>query len=407
MRKIFGILLLMLVVLSCATLTACSKKPEDGTVTRVEIFVNPDVEFMVDSENKVVAVTALNDDGSVLISGEVFVGLDYKDAVEKYVSLAKSLGYLLEEEKNNVEAQINVSVSGATAYAKELKKNINSKIDKFLKDNKINASVKELKAMTVEELRKEAVNTSMVTEEEAAGMNEKQLLQVLSASRIETAELLTKEMRDAYYRAKEHKISFAEKEEVQNAMEGLTGAYQKAYSLYSTALLVYSSAIQALDDARYNYLVSPESEYQKALQELREQKTEIIKERTYTMSLNVDDEEYASATLKLKASEEDYDRMLANLEQIGTQANTTLENLITKLKSAETALNEVYKNLPLPADFEQILKDKAKENEAKLNALKDNFFEEFEQNHKSDLDALASKISEQKQKLLDNAKSNK
>ena len=154
MRKIFGILLLMLVVLSCATLTACSKEPEDGTVTRVEIFVNPDVEFMVDSENKVVAVTALNDDGSVLISGEVFVGLDYKDAVEKYVSLAKSLGYLLEEEKNNVEAQINVSVSGATAYAKELKKNINSKIDKFLKDNKINASVKELKAMTVEELRK-------------------------------------------------------------------------------------------------------------------------------------------------------------------------------------------------------------------------------------------------------------
>ena len=93
MRKIFGILLLMLVVLSCATLTACSKKAEDGTVTRVEILVNPDVEFMVDSENKVVAVTALNDDGSVLISGEVFVGLDYKDAVEKYVSLAKSLGY--------------------------------------------------------------------------------------------------------------------------------------------------------------------------------------------------------------------------------------------------------------------------------------------------------------------------
>ena len=99
--------------------------------------------------------------------------------------------------------------------------------------------------------------------------------------------------------------------------------------------------------------------------------------------------------------------MLANLEQIGTKANTTLENLITKLKSAETALNEVYKNLPLPADFEQTLKDKAKENEAKLNALKDNFFEEFEQNHKSDLDALANKISEQKQKLLDNAKSNK
>lgn len=406
MKKIFGIFASILLVLLCVSLTACGNKAEEGTVTRVEMFVNPDIEFMIDSNNKVIAVTALNDDGSVLISGEQFVGLDYEEAINNAMALAKSMGYLMKASTDNYVNEIKLSVSGATRYAKGVKENITSNIQTFLADNNINGTVKSLNAMTVEELRAEAVNTAMVTEDEAKEMDEKQLLKVISASRIETAELLTKEMREAYYRAKEHKISFVEREETLQAMEGLTGLYSTAYSLYSVALGIYSSALNALDEARYNYFVSPESDYQKALAELREKKAEILEDRNYLLTLNVNGEEYASVSLEITASEEEYDQMVDNLEQLGSNLNASLDQLIAKLRDAETALYDTYNKLPLPSDFNQTLKDKASELETKLNETKDKFFEEYEKNHKDDLDILIAQLAAEKQKILDSAKTN-
>ncbi len=404
MKKIFGIFASILLVLLCVSLTACGNKAEEGTVTRVEMSVNPDIEFMIDSNNKVIAVTALNDDGSVLISGEQFVGLDYEEAINNAMALAKSMGYLMKANTDNYVNEIKLSVSGATRYAKGVKENITSNIQTFLADNDINGTIKSLNAMTVEELRAEAVNTAMVTEDEAKEMDEKQLLKVISASRIETAELLTKEMREAYYRAKEHKISFVEREETLQAMEGLTGLYSTAYSLYSVALGIYSSALDALDEARYNYFVSPESDYQKALAELREKKAEILEDRNYLLTLNVNGEEYAAVSLEITASEEEYDQMVDNLEQLGSNLNASLDQLIAKLRDAETALYETYNKLPLPSDFNQTLKDKASELETKLNETKDKFFEEYEKNHKDDLDILIAQLAAEKQKILDSAK---
>ena len=405
MKKVLGILACVLLVLTCFALTSCGKKAEEGTVTRIEMDINPSIEFMVDDKNKVIAVTALNDDGSILISNEVFIGLDYDAAITKAVTLAKTLGYLAETTVNNTVNDIKVSVSGATKYAENVKETVTSSISQFLEENNIKGSVTEIKSLTIEELRAEAVNTSMVTEEEAAGMNEKQLLQVIGASRIETAELLTKEMREAYYRAKEYKIEFAEKEEVANLMKDLTGVYATAYSLYAVALQAYSTALQALDQARYDYLVSPESQYQKTLVALREKKAEFIEDRNYTLSLDVNGEEYAAATLELKASEEEYDEMVNTLEQLGTTANEKLEQLISALKTAEQTLTDVYSRLPLPSDFEETVKSKAKETETQLNALKDSFFEEYEEAHKADFDAIEAQLKAQKEKMLENAKS--
>ncbi|MBP5343202.1 hypothetical protein J6Y73_04680 [bacterium] len=403
MKKLFAIITSLLLFLSFS-LTGCGKGQEN--VTRVEMDINPSVEFMVDAKGKVSSVTALNDDGSILISGETFVGLKYEDAMEKAVELSVSLGYISDNESVEAKGEIKISVSGDASRAKEIQTKINSTVDKYLKDNNVNAKVEEAKAMTLEELRREAVNTSMVTEEEAKSMDESQCLKVICASRIETAELITKEMREAYYRAKEYKIEFAEKEEVANAMKDLTGIYQTAYSLYKTALDAYSQAIQRLDEARYNYLVSPESDYQKALATLREKKVEFVKERNYCLSLDVNGEEYIRVSASLKVTEEEYDQMVESLERLGSSINSSLETLIQALKTAETALNEAYNKLPLPSDFEETLKSKAKETEENINKLKDSYFEEFEKAHKSDFKALEKQISDQKKAMLENVKSN-
>ncbi len=78
-KRILSVLLAtaMLLATTVMLFTSCGKKdatPPEGTYTRLTVDINPGVEFMVDDQNKVVSVTAPNDDGSILIAGEAFVG---------------------------------------------------------------------------------------------------------------------------------------------------------------------------------------------------------------------------------------------------------------------------------------------------------------------------------------------
>jgi hypothetical protein len=205
-------------------------------------------------------------------------------------------------------------------------------------------------------------------------------------------------MRSAYYSAKEYKISFAEREETARIIKELGGLYNLTHTAYKTALDVYSTAITELDNFRYEMLVSPESEYQKSLAKLREAKVELLKQKNYTASLDINGEEYASATVTLQLSEENYNKMLAAYEKIGTDLNASLEALIAKLRQAETKLIELEDTL-FDENIEAKLQEKATEIEANLNAAKDGFFAEFESAHAEDIAAIEQTLLAKKQQL--------
>ena len=175
-KRIIGICLLLTIVLSAFSFTSCSKaKPEESSVTRMTVDINPSVEFMIDDQNKIVSATALNDDGSILIAGEVFVGKTPEEAVEMMVTLASDTGYLV---KGNVEASENtvkISVSGDSKYAEQLKKDIIEKANDTLKALDINGTVEKAEALKIDALRKMALSTSLYTEEEIAAMDEGRL----------------------------------------------------------------------------------------------------------------------------------------------------------------------------------------------------------------------------------------
>ena len=372
--------------------------PEEGTLTRMTVDVNPSVEFMVDDENKVVSVTALNDDGSILIAGEAFVGKTPEEAVEMVVSLAAETGYLV---KGNVEADENtvkISVSGDTKYAEQLAKDVEAKAEDVLKSFDIEGKVQQIEAMNTEALRTLALSTSLYTEEEIAAMDDKQLYAVIAEGRIETAQLLTAEMREAYFTAKEYEISFAESEEVARIIGEMGGLYKLVQATYSAAVEAYSSAITALDEFRYDMLISPESEYQKSLAALREAKTELLAQKTYTASLEVNGEEYQTAQVTLQMKEEDYDKAVAAYEKLGEEINAAIEKLISKLREAENAIREL-ENTIFDDNIEATLKEKASEIESNLNAAKDNFFAEFEKAHADDIKAAEEALEAKKQEM--------
>lgn len=398
-KRLISIFLLCTLFLTAISFTSCSNaKPEEGSVTRMTVDINPSVEFMIDDQNKIVSVTALNDDGSILIVGEAFVGKTPEEAIEMMVTLASDTGYLVQGNVEASENTVKISVSGDSKYAEQLKKDITKKANDTLKALDINGTVEKVEALEIDALRQMALSTALYTEEEISTMDEDQLYKVISAGRIETALLLTEEMRSAYYSAKEYKISFAEREETARIIKELGGLYNLTHIAYKTALDVYSTAITELDNFRYEMLVSPESEYQKSLTELREAKIELLKQKNYTASLNVNGEEYASATVTLQLTEENYNKMLAAYEKIGTDLNAALEVLIAKLRQAESKLTELEDTL-FDENIEAKLQENAAEIEANLNAAKDGFFAEFESAHAEDIAAIEETLLAKKQQL--------
>jgi len=400
-KRVVSIFLICVMALTTVLLASCSQAetmPEEGSVTRMTVDINPSVEFMIDDQNKIASVTALNDDGSILIVGEAFVGKTPEEAVEMMVTLASDTGYLVQGNAEASENTVKISISGDSKYAEQLKKDITQKADDTLKALDINGTVEKVEALKIDALRQMALSTSLYTEEEINAMDEGQLYKVISDSRIETALLVTEEMRNAYYSAKEYKISFAEKEETAKIIKELGGIYSLAHTTYKTALDLYSTAITELDNFRYEMLVSPESEYQKSLTDLREAKVELLKQKNYVASLNVNGEEYASATVTLQLTEENYNKMLAAYEKIGADLNATLETLIAQLRQSEATLIELEDTL-FDENIEAKLQEKAGEIEASLNAAKDGFFAEFESAHAEDIATIEQNLLAKKQQL--------
>lgn len=404
-------LCLCLLIGMALPLASCKKSeptPPEGTYTRMTVDINPSVEFMVDDQNKVVSVTALNDDGSILIAGEAFVGKTPEEATRMVVSLATDAGYLVKGEihvENTDESQkVEISVSGNSDYAKELAKNVKSDVEKYLKDNKITATVESVKAKTLDEMRKVVVEDGLFTEDEVKNMTEEQLYKALAAGRIETAQLLTAEMREAYYRAKDYKISFVEKQATADIISGMGATYKALMSGYSAALAAYSTSIDKLDALRYSLLVDPESAYQKALASLRDAKEDLLKEKKLIFSVKDGDKTYVEISASFKLSEETYNKALKAVEDAGAAANKAMETAIAALREIETQLKALEEKLRENEDISAKLTAEAQNLEDTLNKAKDNFFAEFEAAHKSDIEKAEADLEAKKQELIAAAK---
>ena len=275
----------------------------------------------------------------------------------------------------------------------------------MLADSGIIGAVNTIEAKTLEQMRQLVVDDGLFPEDEVKDMTEEQLYRALAAGRIETAELLTQEMRDAYYRAKDYKISFAERKETQRIIEGMGAAYSSTLALYNAALKSYSSAIDALDQLRYELLVSPDSDYQKLLAQLRDVKEELLKEKKIVASVKVGDDNYAEVSASFKLSEEKYQKMYDALVAAGEKADKAMSDAVQLLRVGENALRELEEKFP--EEITDKLTEEAKNIEDAVNSAKDGFFAEFEKAHKDDIEKIENDLKTKKQQLIAEAKGEK
>lgn len=368
------------------------------------VEINPKVEFILDKENKVVSATALNNEGAVILAGEAsFKGKTAEEAAKAVVSIATETGYIVKGSATVEDNKINISISGDTSYAKDLYGKVEKKVEKYLKDNGIKATLKKIDALTLEQLKKLALKNPERTEDDVKDKTEEQLIAMIKLDRIETAELATEELKDAYFKAKAYHIDLVNREETANVIKSMGALYHSAYTFYDGALKAYSGAIKEMEDARYSTLVSPDSPYQKLLTKLRDKKAEVLKERSLTFDVTIDGEKRASAELRLKASEKDYDELVKKIEGIGNQADAAWTQAIDTAKTFEATLEGYKELLPSKEDFEKKLNDEAANIETAVNNAKNSYFETFEKAHGEDIKKAETDLEAYKQKLKDQA----
>ena len=383
---------------TCALLAGCGGGDGEAAA-RMQVDINPSVEFILDADDKVLSVTALNDDGALIVAGEAFVGKTAEDAVELMASISTDAGYLVKGELSAGQDGITISITGDEEAAQKLYEDVKAGVDAFLEKSGIDAAVERGEALKLDALRDlvQAADPTL-TDEEVAAMTEEQLLNALKISRIETAQLLTEELRAAYNTAKEYDFRFAERQATKSVIEGLGSAYESFLNGYAAALDSYQKAIQAVEQARYDYLVDAGSDYQKILAEAREQKDKVLEQRKEAAELPEGAAKEA-AKAALAAEEAILGTKEAALELAGDAANASFDLALSAMKTVENALTELEKTFP--EEITTALTENAQKAQDAMNAAKDEAFAKFEEAHKEDIEQALADLQARKQALID------
>lgn len=370
---------------------ACNKENEEGKnpdrKTVMNVSLNPEVEFVLDGNDKVVTVNALNEEGNLIISAEAFENVEGKTAEEAaklFVEVSKETGYLVSGSVKDGENEINISLSGDTKAAEELYNDVKTKISEYLDAEKITASVEQAAAITEEQLK--ALVAECTPYIETAQMEYEELVNALAESRKETAEFYSQELKNAYYEAK----AFAmEQAELETLKTHLSGAYQV---IFDATNKFYTKAVETIESTRMTLLVNEDSIYQKALAAFRKVKAEYLKARNEfslgNAQITVEITEEQLAALKVKVEEAE-----AALLKAGEDANKALDDL-------KATVTENYNKVVAMLEEQQVkASEHLEEISAKQKEKQTAFFTAFEENYAEAINAAESNWANMKTEL--------
>lgn len=399
MKKLTSVLIaLVLVVGALCALTACDTPQENSAPTTVmNLTLNPEVEFVLDGNGKVLSVNALNEDGNLIITAALkekdgqttdesqFEGQTAEEATKLFVELSHEMGFLVSGNVGIDNNDLQIAISGEVkADAEKLYNDVKATVQEYFTAENINAKVAELQAISQEKLQELVAQAQpYVDQAKLEALSAMELMEELYASRQETAEMYSQELKNAYYNAKAAAMDTAKVE----ALRGeLNSALQFGFDL---ALQQYTTALDNIEKIRMEYLVSADSIYQKALADFRTKKIEFLQKRQELAESGVQlTEEQLKALDALQTAVETAEQALVDA---GTLANSVLDTaktmvttgynaVVSFLESAQVKMNEhvdaivSFQEEKLPtftAEFENNYQDAVAQAKANWTAMKD------------------------------------
>ena len=353
----------------------------------MNVSLNPEVEFVLDADDKVVSVNALNEEGNLIISAESFTGKSAEDAAKLFVEVSKETGFVVSGNVKAGENEINISISGDTEKAKALYDDVKGKVDEYLSAEKITATIAQAEAITEAQLEALVAECAPYMEEaEIKAMEYAALVDALYESRKETAEFYSQELKNAYYEAKAFAMEQAELETLKSKVSGIFAtACDLAYQGYSTA-------VSLIEDTRMSLLVDENSLYQKGLAAFRQAKIEYLDYRNEVAEM-----EQTAVTEEISARLAEYEATLeqaeASLLEIGVNANAQLDELKASVQEKYDAVIEALETASVKVS-EHLDEVSAKQQEKKAA-----FFTAFEEDYAAAISAAKTSWDDMKTQL--------
>lgn len=196
-KKIFmGFLAIVMVIGVGATVTGCGKDDPAVPSKVMTLSANPSIEFVLDENEKVLSVTAINEDGFYLLEKfDEYADMSAKQAAMKFLDVCEEYGFVVKGSTNGQKLSISISGDGALKLYNDVKAHVLEKAE--LIDLEIANFVKISKAELqnfVAEAYQEISNSDIVKYTEA------ELLKLINQSREETKNILSLEEKQEYYR---------------------------------------------------------------------------------------------------------------------------------------------------------------------------------------------------------------
>ena len=354
MKKFISVLCFFAMICTFALGLSACKKEDEKQMRVMNVNLNPQVEFILDKDDKVVSVNALNEDGNVVINGQVFVGKTADEALQIYVNVCKETGFLVSGKVGNGDNQISISLSGEKAEEKynSLKNSLNN----YLSQENITATLTNAGALS-EEYLKQKVSECMgyLSDSQINGMDYEELIANLQSSREETKDFYSQAIKENYYVVKNHAFKIAEAEYIKGELDAVSKA------ILDTALQVYQGLAEDIAQAREDYFIDQESDYQKALADLKQKQVDYIKYRNYVASLEESEitqiinnqlDLYENALNSAKDSLTlVYETANTALSQIESQALSAYNGLVNAISNLSVDINAIKQEIK--ADLEQ------------------------------------------------------
>ncbi|MBE7086320.1 MAG: hypothetical protein E7366_04125 [Clostridiales bacterium] len=372
MKKITAIACSMLMLATgVAAFSGCGKGKEEakevGTVMNVSL--NPEVEFVLDQYGKVISVNALNEEGNLIVSAEVFTGETAEEAAKLFVKVSAETGFLVEGNASAGENEIEISFSGDTEKAEKLYNNVKSTVQTYLSEENITAQIEQAAAITDAQLREVVAECApYIDKAKLQALDYMEMVETIAEARQETAGLYSQELKNAYYEMKAFTMQQAELETIKAHL----GVIEKA--AVDIAFAGYTLAVDTIETTRLTMLVNDSSPYQVALRAFQAAKTEYLNYREYVASLE-QTEVTTAISQQLALLQTAVDQTEATLLKAGEDANAALD---TAKASVQTTYDTVIKAI---GNYSALANEYAEEVSANVQLKSQMFYTQFEEDY--------------------------
>ena len=212
---VLSMVMFLLILTSMCLFTACKKEDvENEPIGKVvNLALNPEIELVLDKNNKVVGVNAINDEGNFILAKANFEGLTVEQAVELFLETTNNCGYIVSGDVSVDENRLNISISGDEA--ENIYNSLKNSVLECAEELNIEINLAGLTKLNKDYL-KGLVNecAQELTQNEINSLTEKQLIELIQKSREETKTFFSQELKDLYYRIKAVNVLKTEMEEM-------------------------------------------------------------------------------------------------------------------------------------------------------------------------------------------------